>query len=184
MQYIDRDGNRHNIPLYSVQPKISSDEDNQLYESPNGLKVDKVTTELVLNTVLDALYPIGSYAFGVKPTIGIWEEVVGDRALWLKNTVDDGTTIEQALPNIKARAGLNYIVSDGYVAFQNYEGAFYRSDEGTGGSGRRWPGVGSTGDARNYPHFRFNASRSSNIYKDGANVQPNAYVMKVYKRIA
>lgn len=41
MQYIDKTGNRHDIPLTSVQPKISPDADNALYESANGLKVDK-----------------------------------------------------------------------------------------------------------------------------------------------
>ena len=44
MQYIDKDGKRHDIPLHSVQPKISPDTDNALYESGNGLKVDKFKT--------------------------------------------------------------------------------------------------------------------------------------------
>ena len=144
----------------------------------------KTVVEAAITSAFDAIYPVGSYAFGVMPTIGTWEEVVGDRALWLKNDADDGTTIEQALPNIKARAGMNYIVTDGYVPFADYEGSFYRSDESVGSTARRWPNAGSLGDGRHFPHFRFDASKSSNIYKDGANVQPNAYVMKVYKRTA
>ena len=140
--------------------------------------------QAVMNKMFDAMYPVGSYAFGVMPALGTWEEVEGDRALWLKNTVDDGTTIAQQLPNIRARAGMNYIVTDGYVPFADYEGAFHRTDESAGSTARKWPNAGSLGDGRRYPHFRFDASKSNNVYQDGANVQPNAYVMKVYKRVA
>lgn len=39
MQYVDKDGNIKNIPLATVQPIVSPDSDNALYESANGLKV-------------------------------------------------------------------------------------------------------------------------------------------------
>ena len=126
-----------------------------------------------LDAMFDAMYPVGSYAFGVMPTIGTWEEVVGDRALWLKNDAADGTEIEQALPNIKGQS-------------------FPMRPAGTGlGSGALYStaaamticaqGAGSSGSNGT---LYLDASKSSDIYKDGANVQPNAYVMKVYKRIA
>ena len=127
--------------------------------------------------MFDIIYPIGSYAFGAIPALGTWEEVIGDRALWLKNTVDDGTTIAQQLPNIK---------SNGNVGIQNTsEAGFSSRDRGclyvTGSS--EYSVNASTGGART-GQLAFNASRSNSIYKDGANVQPNAYVMKVYKRTA
>lgn len=142
-----------------------------------------------VNAMFDIIYPVGSYAFGVKPALGTWQEVVGDRALWLKNTVADGTTIAQALPNITGRFGIKNIKDGGYtVALQ--EGAFsadgqvdpdptsiypygveyYRVDAGSAGQKCRMT--------------KLDASKSSSVYKAGANVQPNAYVMKVYKRVA
>lgn len=156
--------------------------------------IDKETfdNKPTIDEIFDIIYPIGSYAFGVKPTVGTWEEVVGDRALWLKNTVTDGTTIAQQLPNIKGDIAVNYISADGYGALGGAagsattgHGAFRVDSAATGDSNRKWPaGVTSTGDSRKYPTFRFNATDSNAVYKDGANVQPNAYVMKVFKRIA
>ena len=98
-----------------------------------------------------------------------------NRVAWGGSTA--GAYKEAGLPNITARAGLNYIVSDGYTPFADYEGAFYRSDESAGSTARRWPGVGSTGDGRRFPHFRFNASRSSNIYGKSTTVQPPALTL-------
>ena len=145
-----------------------------------------------VNAMFDIIYPVGSYAFGVMPALGIWQEVEGDRALWLKNTVDDGTEIAQQLPNITGDVAVNYVSSDGYGALggaagtaTSGHGAFRVDSTATGDAHRRWPaGAASTGDSRKYPTFRFNASNSNSVYKDGANVQPNAYVMKVYKRVA
>ena len=125
-----------------------------------------------VQAMFDMIYPVGSYAFGVMPALGTWEEVVGDRALWLKNTVADGTTIAQQLPNIK---------SNGNVGIQNTsEAGFSSRDRGclyvTGSS--EYSVNASSGGART-GQLAFNAARSNSIYKDGANVQPNAYVMKV-----
>ena len=125
-----------------------------------------------VNAMFDIIYPVGSYAFGVMPALGIWEEVEGDRALWLKNTVDDGTTIEQALPNIT-----------GTLAAYSYNtgsptGVFTVQSTNP----KQAPAGGDTD--RNFVRYNFNASSNNSIYKNGANVQPNAYVMKVYKRTA
>lgn len=151
-------------------------------------KLGLIDKEFVLNLI----YPIGSYAFGVKPEIGTWEEIEGDRALWLKHTVDDGTEIAQALPNITGTLPVNYVSSDGYPALGGAigsgtykNGALQIDSVNDGVANRRWPaGCASATDGRKYPNFRFNASQSNSVYKDGANVQPNAYVIKVFKRIA
>lgn len=131
-------------------------------------KLGLIDKEFVLNLI----YPIGSYAFGVKPEIGTWEEIEGDRALWLKNTADDGTEIEQALPNIS-----------GTIAAYTYNtgsptGVF--SVQST--NPKQAPAGGDTD--RNFVRYSFDASKGSSVYKNGANVQPNAYVIKVFKRIA
>lgn len=152
----------------------------------------KTVVAAAITSAFDAIYPVGSYAFGVKPTIGTWEEVEGDRALWLKNDADDGTTIAQQLPNITGDVAVNYVSSDGYGALGGAagsattgHGAIRVDSTANGDAGRRWPsGIAATGDSRKYPTFRFNASNSNSVYQDNANVQPNAYVMKVYKRTA
>lgn len=153
-------------------------------EKVGFINKEEYENKLTIDKVLDAIYPIGSYAFGVKPTIGDWEEVVGDRALWIKNTADDGTTIEQTLPNITGAARFNS------------EGGFISKEATSFCKGALKPGetLGYTFivSGTNAPWVKnslgkelaFNASGSNSIYKDGANVQPNAYVMKVFKRIA
>lgn len=50
MQYVDKNGNIHDLPLASVQPIVSPDTDNLLYESANGLKVDKSSAGNSLRT--------------------------------------------------------------------------------------------------------------------------------------
>lgn len=132
----------------------------------------EVSANSIAIGVFDAIYPIGSYAFGVMPTMGVWEEVKGDRALWLKNTVDDGTEIEQALPNVTgALAAYSYNTSSPTGAFSVQSINPKQAPAG--------------GDAdRNFVRWNFNASSNNPIYKNNANVQPNAYVMKVFKRIA
>lgn len=133
-----------------------------------------------LDAMFNAMYPVGSYAFGVMPTIGTWEEVVGDRALWLKNDADDGTEIEQELPNIKGTLDLYMSNGTSLIVDGTATGALYKT-----GDKLKYPAGVTPGGSNNYPRsFGVDASRSSDVYKDGANVQPNAYVMKVYKRVA
>lgn len=98
-----------------------------------------------------------------------------NRVAWGGTTA--GAYKDAGLPNITGRAGMNYIVSDGHTPFADYEGAFYRSDESVGSAVRKWPGVGATGDNRHFPHFRFNASRSSSIYGKSTTVQPPALTL-------
>lgn len=202
MQYIDKDGARHDIPMYGIQPTLSPDTDNALYESENGLKVNAIRVKdsvpvgfigyFGANSVPESYLVCDGSAVSrisykelfdvIGTTFGTGN---GSTTFNLPNLIDRfpqgkatvGTQIAAGLPNITARAGFNYIVSDGYVCFQNYSGAFYRTDAGEGAGGRKWPGVGSTGDGRNYPHFRFDASRSNNIYGKSSTVQPPALTL-------
>ena len=144
----------------------------------------KTVVEAAINSAFDAIYPVGSYAFGVMPTIGTWAEVVGDRALWLKNDAADGTEIEQALPNIT-----------GSMRF-NSQGGFVSSDATSYGKGALQIGatldytIATSGTTNPWVknsagrELALDANKANSIYKDNANVQPNAYVMKVYKRTA
>lgn len=147
-------------------------------------KFVKDVVSAAVSAAFDAIYPIGSYAFGVQPGVGTWEEVEGDRALWLKNDADDGTTIEQALPNITGSTRFNS--QGGFISKEadSYsKGALQIGDtlEYTfilSGTGNPWV------KNNNGRELALDASKANSIYKDNANVQPNAYVMKVYKRVA
>ena len=153
--------------------------------SDASLKVANTAfVKAALDAMFDAMYPIGSYAFGVMPTIGTWEEVVGDRALWLKNDAVDGTEIEQALPNITG--SIRYNSQGGFVSSEASaysKGALQigaTTDYTFAVSGTTNPWVKNS----NGRELALDASKANSIYKDNANVQPNAYVMKVYKRTA
>ena len=153
--------------------------------SDASLKVANTAfVKAALDAMFDAMYPIGSYAFGVMPTIGTWEEVVGDRALWLKNDAVDGTEIEQALPNITG--SIRYNSQGGFVSSEagSYSNGALRigatTDYTFAVSGTTNPWVKNS----NGRELALDANKANSIYKDGANVQPNAYVMKVYKRTA
>lgn len=127
-----------------------------------------------LESVLELIYPIGSYHFGQEhPSLGTWEEVTGDRAVWIKSGTADGSSISQKLPNITGSGSYYWGTNDGFSgAFANSSTAPKISDQPNGGS------------ALAVNRMNFNANDSNSIYQDGANVQPNAYVMKVWKRTA
>ena len=137
-----------------------------------------------LDAMFDAMYPVGSYAFGVMPTIGTWEEVVGDRALWLKNDAADGTEIEQALPNITG--SIRYNSQGGFVSSE--ASAYSKGALQIGATTDYTFAVSGTGNPwvknSNGRELALDANKANSIYKNDANVQPNAYVMKVYKRTA
>lgn len=132
----------------------------------------------IKSEVFNMIYPIGSYAFGSKPTMGTWTQVTGDRALWLKNTVADGTTISQGLPNIQGS-----ITASAY-SFANDKTANITKSGALSVSGSKKASSGESNEAIYPNNISFNASSSNSIYGASTNVQPNAYVMSVFKRIA
>ena len=56
-------------------------------------KVADVTpTPLTIDSILDAIYPIGVIVCGAKPTVGTWEKVEGRFLLGSSSTYDAGST--------------------------------------------------------------------------------------------
>lgn len=129
--------------------------------------------------IFDLIYPVGSVfaTTGIAPALGTWEEIAQGRTL---QGADDshaaGTTIEAGLPNITATIG-------GYgdrTGFSSLEGAFYSLHDQS-----RIPTLGDIVDGHHTSLIAgFSASRCSAIYGKSSTVQPAAYVVHFYRRIA
>lgn len=131
-------------------------------------------------TILEALYPIGSIYITTNSSCPLstliagstWVLVGQDRVLQGAGTRGVvGTTLNESLPNIKGG-----IASNGnYAGLRS--GTPYGAFTQTSGTG------GLAGE--NYANargFDFDASRSSSTYQDNAPVQPDAYLVNIFRR--
>lgn len=131
-----------------------------------------------VHNILSALYPVGSIYIGTQSTCPLaslisgsqWELVGKDHALWTTDGTNANTTIPAGLPNITgAFTGLSAALS----AFEG--GCFYNGNNLYGGE--VYPGGANNS-------IGFDASRSSSIYGASSTVQPQAYRVNVWRRIA
>lgn len=137
--------------------------------------------------VLSSLYPVGSLYIttqntGSCPLASIisgsqWELVATDRALWGGNGWNAHSWINAGLPNITGVFGTRCLMHD--YGGQVEQGALYRAYTGTqiqAAAGTDWEGANQA--------FGFDASRSNSIYGSSSTVQPPAYRVNVWRRIA
>lgn len=104
---------------------------------------------------------------------GSWEEIASERVLMgASSTHAAGTTVEAGLPNI---TGTLSEVMGSFYAYPSGSGAF--SVEGIGRSLEN----GSSG---NYGNIFFDASKSNAIYGRSTTVQPAAYYVHIWHRVA
>ena len=104
---------------------------------------------------------------------GSWEEIASERVLMgASSTHAAGTTVEAGLPNI---TGTLSEVMGSFYAYPSGSGAF--SVKGTGRSLEN----GSSG---NYGNISFDASKSNAIYGRSSTVQPAAYYVHIWHRVA
>jgi hypothetical protein len=115
-------------------------------------------------------------AFGV----GTWQLVATDRVLQGAGTRGSvGTTINESLPNIMARASIGDIANVSYpYAITGTNGAFYSSSQGPAAN------VGSNYVSGHNVVLNFDASRLSSTYQDNAPVQQDAYLVNIWERIS
>lgn len=131
-----------------------------------------------INSMLSALYPVGSIYIGTQSTCPLaslisgsqWTLVAQDRALWGGNGSNANTTIAAGLPNITGE-----IRSETW--FSTLSGVFTSNgiSQGDGGQLRS----GNTPDS-----LRFDASLSNSIYGNSNTVQPPAYRVNIWRRTA
>lgn len=147
----------------------------------SGLTVDADGT-LSADSAL-AAYPVGSIFQTVSTTSpaalfgGTWQEIAQDRVLMGASYYHAaGTTVEAGLPNITGRAGAD--TDSGYYNTNrpNAGGAFYG-----GGKSYSWCAAGNQNPGRD---LCFDASLSNSIYGRSYTVQPAAYYVHIWKRVA
>ena len=108
---------------------------------------------------------------------GTWEQIASERVLMgASSSHAAGTTVEAGLPNITGRAGPDN--ESGYynVARPNAHGAFYG-----GGKSYSWTSAGANASGKD---LCFDASRSNPIYGASDTVQPAAYYVYIWHRVA
>ena len=127
---------------------------------------------------LDNLYPVGSIYQSTDPTSpaalfgGTWEQIASERVLMGAGSGHAaGTTVEAGLPNITGS-----FVADVKKGEHKVSGAF------TAGSA-----ITTTGEYNNFSDvykFSLDASKSNAIYGRSATVQPAAYYVHIWRRVA
>ena len=127
---------------------------------------------------LDNLYSVGSIYQSTDPTSpaalfgGTWEQIASERVLMgASSSHAAGTTAEAGLPNITGS-----FVADVKKGEREVSGAF------TTGSA-----IATTGEYSNFSDvykFRLDASKSNAIYGRSSTVQPAAYYVHIWKRVA
>ena len=124
-------------------------------------------------------YPVGSIYQSTDPTSpaalfgGSWEEIASERVLMgASSTHAAGTTVKAGLPNI---TGTLSDIMGSFYAYPSGSGAF--SVKGIGRSLEN----GSSG---NYGNISFDASKSNAIYGRSSTVQPAAYYVHIWHRVA
>lgn len=131
----------------------------------SGLTVD-AEGKLSADSAL-AAYPVGTIYQSTDPTSpaalfgGSWEEIASERVLMgASSTHAAGTTVEAGLPNIK----FSFTAA---ITTHNYHG-----------------GSDATSSAAESCKFNLDASKSNAIYGRSSTVQPAAYYVHIWRRVA
>ena len=182
------------VPAGSTAVTVADIYDTRADETVCGVMRDGVTGiptgTLVqqFRAVIDALkgeaadklgyYPVGSIYQSTDPTSpaalfgGAWEQIASERVLMgASSSHAAGSTVEAGLPNITGS-----FVADVKKGEHKVSGAF------TAGSA-----IATTGEYNNFSDvykFSLDASKSNAIYGRSATVQPAAYYVNIWRRVA
>ena len=172
-----------------------------LLKKPN-YEVDSSSASSI-SVLLNTIYPIGSVRLSINANEtsfmgGTWVLVSEGRALFGAGKIEPDGSIpasgsttaltysadsqkNASLPNIVGSMKLawNDTTGGGTILGTEGTGAFYKSTTGTSYFGNSGNTTGSQSNTLN-----MDASRSNSIYTNDATVQPNAYIVYVYKRTA
>ena len=142
----------------------------------SGLTVDADGT-LSADSAL-AAYPVGSIYQSTDPTSpaalfgGTWEQIASDRVLMgASRNHAAGTTVKAGLPNITG----SFVANVHYMSHE-VSGAFTAGDRITSTGA-------NNGDANVYK-FSLDASKSNAVYGRSSTVQPAAYYVHIWRRVA
>ena len=146
---------------------------------------DELDDKLAISSLLDKVYPVGSIYLTVGTSAigpdspaqwlgGSWEKLPEGYALWTASS-EAGNTIKAGLPNIIGNLGLSYTSSpekaweDNSALYLNYFNDGYYVQRTQGG---------------HYGDISFNAHRHNSVYGSSPTVQPPAYKVYAWKRVA
>lgn len=171
-------GDRYGTRIANKSTATGKTVNVDLYQTTAGksvLDLSKPDT-ILAPQLLDMIYPVGSIYITTNATcpiedlgVGTWELVAEDRVLQGAGTRGAvGTELAESLPNITGRVTETYIWVGGKA-----EGAF-ELENGLA--------IGGTGSDKTSKNIKINASRSSSTYQDNAKVQPDAYLVNIFRR--
>lgn len=142
----------------------------------SGLTVDADGT-LSADSAL-AAYPVGSIFQTVSTTSpaalfgGTWEQIASDRVLMgASRSHAAGTTVKAGLPNITG----SFVANVHYMSHE-VSGAFT--------AGNRITSTGANNGDANVYKFSLDASKSNAVYGRSSTVQPAAYYVHIWRRVA
>ena len=166
--YLDNRINSSNESIISIQNNLSS------MNSTLSQCIENSKEEL-----LQVIYPVGAIYIGITTEcpiaslFGTWEKVSEGRVLQgSDDTHEAGTTIEAGLPNITGS-----LSASNMFPFGSASGAF-SSLTSAGGY------TGANSGAGGYHNVNFNAENSNPIYGASDTVQPPAFVVNIWRRVA
>lgn len=138
------------------------------------------STDITITTLIDAIYPVGSIYIGttvncpIASIVGTWKKIDEDLVLQSSSSTHQaGTTIAAGLPN--ATGYTHYAVNTGY---SGGDGVFSNGGKSSCGYG----GSGTYSTFRDY--FDLSRGGADPIYGKSDTVQPPAYVVNIWQRIA
>lgn len=178
-------GDRYGTRIANKSTATGKTVNVDLYQTTAGksvLDLSKPDT-ILAPQLLNVIYPVGSIYITTNATcpisdlgVGTWELVAEDRVLQgagTRGTV--GTELAESLPNI---TGQGFWIHS--TVEEQFTGALYINKNDSGEYNKNQNVTNNGGE--DYSPVRFDASRSSSTYKNGAPVQPDAYLVNIFRR--
>lgn len=145
-------------------------------------------TSSAIDTMLAALYPVGSIYIGTQSTCPLATLISG--STWVK--VSEGRVLQGADSNHSANstiaAGLPNITGETYstssIAASHYANTYNGVFRGRNTSGTSYYGGNPISGPSTNVGIGFDASRSNSIYGASSTVQPPAYCVNIWRRTA
>ena len=164
------------IPTAQLQAQVKAMLDSLQAEVDSRSFYTRAEVDALLKSVNP--FPVGSIYQSTDPTSpaalfgGTWEQIASDRVLMgASRSHAAGTTVKAGLPNITG----SFVANVHYMSHE-VSGAFTAGDRITSTGA-------NNGDANVYK-FSLDASKSNAVYGRSSTVQPAAYYVHIWRRVA
>ena len=164
------------IPTAQLQTQVKAMLDSLQAEVDSRSFYTRAEVDALLKSVNP--FPVGSIYQSTDPTSpaalfgGTWEQIASDRVLMgASRNHAAGTTVKAGLPNITG----SFVANVHYMSHE-VSGAFTAGDRITSTGA-------NNGDANVYK-FSLDASKSNAVYGRSSTVQPAAYYVHIWRRVA